>query len=260
MASTTSYIDGDGLKQNRAVRGDGGAVSPFEAYVVDADLNNATGSQSQAPASKSTLTSTGTTPYSMLQLLKGILINTGSSGSSQTQYSDGASAATPTGTVAMAKTSGGTVSAVSVDASGSLLVSTNNNYSEFSSGSVSVGTTAATVITVDVRNFRRMNIQIQNTGSTALAAFSVQGRYHSSLGGLYNPRAASTSDFTTNRAIQTGNATAFVYDASADLTTLAGSSNGWLELNVERYESVRIQAQVASGSTTLKIDGIAKNQ
>lgn len=133
------------------------------------------------------------------------------------------------------------------------------SYAEVTSGgtAVTVNTSLTTVITVDVRSYSSLNLQIQNTGATALNAFSVQGRYNSSLS-TYNPRAASTADFTTGRALQTGNPTAFVYDASADLTTLAGSTNGWLELNVERYESIQIQCRVASGSTTVRIDGIAK--
>lgn len=210
---STSYVDGDGLKKNRKVRGNGDTTTPYEGYVVDDDLNTATGTQAQAPAVKSTLATTGATPYSIIQLLKGILLNLG----------------------------------------------TETQYTEFASGVISVGTTLTTVVTVDVRNFRRMNIQIQNTGATALNAFSVQGRYNSGLGGFYNPRASTTADFTTNRALQTGNSTAFVLDASADLTVLAGSGSGWLELNVERYESIQIQATVASGTTNLRIDGIAKN-
>lgn len=133
------------------------------------------------------------------------------------------------------------------------------SYAEVTSGStaVTVGTSLTTVITIDVRSYRKLNLQIQNSGATALNAFSVQGRYNSSLS-TYNPRAASTADFTTGRALQTGNPTAFVYDASGDLTVLAGSTNGWVELNVERYESIQIQCRVASGSTTVRIDGIAK--
>lgn len=134
------------------------------------------------------------------------------------------------------------------------------NYAEVTSGTtaIAVSTTLATVITIDARNYRRLNLQIQNTGTVALNAFSIQGRYNSGLGSFYNPRAASTADFTTNRALQTGNVTAFVYDASGDLTVLAAGSNGWVELNVERYESIQIQCRVATGTGAVKIDGIAK--
>lgn len=133
-------------------------------------------------------------------------------------------------------------------------------YAECTSGTtaITITTTLTTVITVDVRGWKRLNLQIQNLGATALNAFSVQGRYNSGLGSFYNPRAAATADFTTGRALQTGNATAFVFDASADLTVLAATTSGWIELNVEKYESIRIQARVATGTTTMRIDGVAK--
>lgn len=190
----------------------------------------------------------------------GNLKTTGSGGSGGgTQYADGASSATPTGTVALAKKSGGTVAGLQLDANGYLQTSVSNFYAECSSGSaIAVSTSSTAILTVDVRNFRRLNLQIQNTGATALSGFTVSGRYNSGLGGFYNPRASSTADFTTSRALQTGNSTAFVYDASGDLTALGGGASGWVELNVERYESIKISAQVASGSSTVRVDGVAK--
>ena len=135
---------------------------------------------------------------------------------------------------------------------------------EFDSGVVSVGASPTEIVIVDVSNLTTMGIQIENTGATALNTFVCSARYHSDLGGAFNPFAQSAADYDTNAGRQTGNVLNPVIASSAigfpagDPRTLAGGSSAWLELNVARYESVRFEASTASGSTDVRLRGVAK--
>ncbi|MDV3348100.1 hypothetical protein QGP82_05325 [Leptothoe sp. LEGE 181152] len=135
---------------------------------------------------------------------------------------------------------------------------------EFDSGVVSVGASPTEIVIVDVSNSRTMGIQIENTGATALNTFVCSARYHSDLGGFFNPFAQSAADYDTNAGRQTGNTLNPVIASSAigfpagDPRTLAGGASAWLELNVARYQSVRFAASTASGSTDVRLRGVVK--
>lgn len=122
------------------------------------------------------------------------------------------------------------------------------NYTESSASSVSVGTSDTNLLDVDVSNYSRLGVYVSNAGAQAFNNFSVQTRWHST--GAFVSRLNAASQFTGLGGI--------LLDASGDLTTLAGSGAGWLELDVSCVQTVRFRARVASSTTTVNILAIAK--
>ncbi len=115
-----------------------------------------------------------------------------------------------------------------------------NAYTEFSAVTVAIGTGLTTAIEVDCSRWSKASLEIQN-GANTLTAFKVQFRYHST--GNYFDRLTTTADF--------------VDIASADLTVLGSGLSAWLELDVSKVQSLRLQAS-GGAATTLTILGIAK--
>jgi hypothetical protein len=62
----TTYVDGDGIKKNRKVRGEGSVSDPHEGVVYDADMNAALGAPTSTPATNTTGT------WTLISLLKGL--------------------------------------------------------------------------------------------------------------------------------------------------------------------------------------------
>ena len=214
----TTYVDGDGLKKNRKVRGTGTQADPYDSYTYDVDLNTAAGTRTQAPADKPTLTTTGTTSYSIIQLLKSILLNTGeSSGGGSTAF-----------------------------------YSTPVNVA-----SVSVTTTVATVAEVITADWDYLTLWIQNTGSVALNEFKTEAGMSATLEFKYAflAGAAAAGSYSTGTGKQSGNSLIPVITAN-NLPALAASGDAFIELDVRRYQRIRFQASVASGTTNLVLNGI----
>jgi hypothetical protein len=128
------------------------------------------------------------------------------------------------------------------------------NYLE-SAATETVGTTLTTLAIFDCRNWKKLGLVVLNTGTANLGEFKVAVKYKGTES--FRVRLETAADYTTNTATQSGNSEAMAIAASGDLTTLAGGSEGWLELNVERVGFVVIQVQ-STGSTDLEISAILK--
>lgn len=214
----TVYNDGDGLKKYRKVRGNGDTTTPYEGYVVDQDLITATGTQAQTPASKSVLTSTGATPYSVIQLLKGILLEGGSGG-----------------TAAPAFLEFSTTTPVSVGtANTELLVVDCRGWNHLAVTIANTGTTAFSDFFVAMRtNTTAAWRQLTFTESD----FTTNVSKNSGNMGLH---LIDTSNFG-------GFGQAFL--------TMPASGSGWILMNVRGFSHVRFVATVAAGTTTATVFG-----
>jgi hypothetical protein len=127
---------------------------------------------------------------------------------------------------------------------------------------VTVGTSLTTVITFDCRGKKTLGMQLQNTGGVmALSALQVQTRFNSSLS-IWNTIASTNADFTTSNGKTANNASAEIINSavsSGTIPTLSANGTAYFRMHCEGMESVRIQAQVASGTTTMLAHGIVEN-
>ncbi|MBW4478647.1 MAG: hypothetical protein KME54_17745 [Tolypothrix brevis GSE-NOS-MK-07-07A] len=125
---------------------------------------------------------------------------------------------------------------------------------------VTITTILTTVITFDCRGKNTLGVQLQNTGATALSGLQVQARFNSALT-IWNAVASTTADFTTSNGKTANNGSAEIINSgvsSGTIITIPAGGNGWFRMRCEGMESVRIQAQVASGSTTMTASGIVE--
>jgi len=123
----------------------------------------------------------------------------------------------------------------------------------------SVGTSLTTVLEVDTSDWHFLSVKIQNTGSEALTDFQTQGFYSSQTPFSYALLASAgiVSSYGTGMAKQSNNTLIPIIDAY-NLPAMGATSDGQLEINCTRYQKIRLQAQVASGTTSITIDGILK--
>ena len=156
------------------------------------------------------------------------------------------------------------VNSIKTAVEGTLAVIPNTSIS-IDSSSITVGTTATTIIDVNCLGKETLGCVISNTGGTAFNNFQVSVRYNADQG-FYNPITFANADFDTNVGRQTGNVLVPIQassgignpSASPNPRLLGAGVNGWLEMRVTPYESVRLTATVASGSTTARIRGIVQ--
>ena len=125
-----------------------------------------------------------------------------------------------------------------------------NNYAEFNAGYVAIGTTAVTILTLDVRPYRFASIEINNENTTSLLECRIDARYHFASY-VWNPKTSTAASYTTGTARQTNNPLIAVLDASGDLNTLGAWSSGWVEMNCQRCEALRVVLRTASGTTNV---------
>ena len=235
----TTYVDGDGLKKNRKVRGTGTTTDPFESYVYDVDLNTAVGARTDAVAT----TDTGT--FGVIAGLKRLLSRFTSLYTDFGTQTDEADAA---GTL-MAKL---TDIAVNIASIASPVRSSAVNVS-----AVTITTSATTVTEIVTADWDFLTVWIQNTGSVALNEFKTEAGVSASLAFKYSYLAgsASSTSYSTGTGKQSGNALIPVINAN-NLPALAASGDAFIELDVRRYQRIRFQASVASGTTTVVLNGI----
>lgn len=122
---------------------------------------------------------------------------------------------------------------------------------------VTVSASLTTVLTFDCRGKSTLGIQLQNTGATPLSALQIQGRFNSSLS-IWNSIASITADFTTNSGKTANNSSADIISSGGTLPAIPSGTSAWLRFRCNGFESVRIQAQVATGTTTMLAHGIAE--
>ena len=123
-----------------------------------------------------------------------------------------------------------------------------------------VGTSLTTVITIDCRGKSTLGVQLQNTGAVALSGLQVQARFNSTLS-IWNSIASTTADFTTGNGKTANNASAEIISSGVSggtIDTIPAGGSAWFRMRCNGMESVRIQAQVASGTTTVLAHGIAE--
>jgi hypothetical protein len=85
----------------------------------------------------------------------------------------------------------------------------------------------------------------------------VQAKYNSASN-IWNGKTFSAADWTTGTGKQSGNSRISIIEASGSLITLASNTTGWVEIDCSRYEAVRLQASVASGTSSVTTRGYAK--
>lgn len=103
------------------------------------------------------------------------------------------------------------------------------------------------LVQFSVGQTERAWVQITCTGQD-LDAFIVLGRAHSS--GAWLTLASSGSHYTSPAGV--------VFGASGDLTTLAAGSTGWIALDVQGLDAVKLQASsgnVAGSTVTVYVGG-----
>jgi hypothetical protein len=135
-------------------------------------------------------------------------------------------------------------------------LATRDSFFEASSTGVSVGTSLTTLLSVDTRNFNFISFEVTN-GATAFNNCQVQAKYNSASN-IWNGKTFSAADWTTGTGKQSGNSRISIIEASGSLITLASNTTGWVEIDCSRYEAVRLQASVASGTSSVTTRGYAK--
>jgi hypothetical protein len=113
-------------------------------------------------------------------------------------------------------------------------------FGNFTFPAVTVGTSLVEILDFDVSDRSALGIVVGNTGATAFNAFSLQAKVSDEAAWtvLGNAAAAfSTPVFPFRRAVGTP-------------VTLAGGATAMLMLDVMYVTRIRLQASVASGSTT----------
>jgi hypothetical protein len=131
------------------------------------------------------------------------------------------------------------------------------NFVEQTASAVTVGTSLTTVITFDCRGKSTLGVQLQNTGGVALSGLQVQARFNSGLS-IWNAIASTEADFTTSNGKQANNASTEIINSSGTITTIPAGGAAWFRMHCEGMESVRIQAQVTSGTTAMLAHGIGE--
>ena len=135
----------------------------------------------------------------------------------------------------------------------------------FDSNIIEVDTNSTTIIDINCAGKNTLGCVISNIGATDFNDFQVSVRYQSEQP-FYIPITFTNADFDTNVGRQSGNSLIPVQASSGignpsespNPRLLAGASDGWLELRVSAYESIRLTASVASGTTTARIRGIVQ--
>jgi hypothetical protein len=273
MASVP-YIDGSGAQRQRNLAsGDGTTTTPDIFSFADQGTYDRLGANNDSPIS--TPTATG----SLGAIIRGLwqnMLGNASEASSPTGsiHAKLRSLADVIGTISDAASSTGSLHAklrslgATGDAatrSGSLMamlrfLAESNFVESQTATAVTVGTSLATVITFDCRGKSTLGVQLQNTGSTALSALQVQARFNSNLN-IWNTIASTNADFTTSNGKQGNNASTEIINSgvsSGTIMTIPGGGDGWFRMRCDGMESVRIQAQVASGTTTMLSYGIVE--
>lgn len=273
------YVDGSGaIRQRKSASGDGTNTDPDVFSFADQGTYDRLGTTSDSPIS--TPTANGT----LSAVIRGLwqnLLGTASEASSPTGSIHAklrsliadtvgltSDALSTTGTLmarlrALAEGLGTASDAAA--SSGSLMAMlrflAESNFVESQTASaVTVGTSLTTVITFDCRGKSALGVQLQNTGSTALSALQVQARFNSNLN-IWNTIASTNADFTTSNGKQGNNSSTEIINSGVSggtIVTIPGGGDGWFRMRCNGMESVRIQAQVASGTTTMLSHGIAE--
>lgn len=125
--------------------------------------------------------------------------------------------------------------------------------------SASVTTSLETVLEVVTEQYRYLSLWIQNTGGQALNELKTEAGYSEDLLYKYSFLAGSAdaNSYGNNMGKRSGNSLVPVVDSNG-LPAIASGSEGYLELDVRRFQRIRLQASVETGSTTLQINGILK--
>lgn len=122
---------------------------------------------------------------------------------------------------------------------------------------VTVTTTVTTVAEIVTADWAYLSLWIQNTGGVALNEFKTEAGLSASLEFKYAflGGATSSGSYTTGTGKQSGNSLIPIIFAN-NLPTIAGGGEGFVEVDVRRYQRIRLQASVATGTTTIVINGI----
>lgn len=229
MALTTrKYVTGDNNVEDCAVDVTAGVVTFAR---INPELEARVGATSATAAT----TDTGT--FSLIQLFKRLLQRVTTLIGLLPAELD-ASGGLKVAIVAGASSGGGVSSAEFVTAS-----------------PVAITTSDTDILTIDVKGYSRVGFIVQNVGATALNSFRIAVRYNSTFS-FYFPEATDAAAFTSGSSDQTGNATALIRKANQSPVTLGAGQYAWIRLNVEGVESIKLDAKVASGSTTVSIWGV----
>ncbi len=123
--------------------------------------------------------------------------------------------------------------------------------------SVTVTTTVATIAEIVTADYDYLSLWIQNTGAVALNELKTEAGFSASLAFKYAflAGAASSGSYSTGTGKQSGNSLIPIIFAN-NLPALAGGGDGFVEIDVRRYQRIRLQASVASGTTTVVINGM----
>jgi hypothetical protein len=135
------------------------------------------------------------------------------------------------------------------------------NYIESqTANAITIATTLTVVNSFDCRGKKILGVQLQNTGSTALSGLQVQMRFNNALT-IWNTIASTDADFTTNNGKQSNNSNTEIISSGVSggtIITIPAGGTAWFRVRCEGMESLRIQAVVASGGTTMLAHGIAE--
>ena len=250
---SVSYIDGAGaLRQRKLSSGDGTTESPdvfsFSDGTTHERLGNIDDSPINAPNDSGTLSS----------VMRGFWKSLGSESDSLN----------PIGSIhakLRALTGGFGLLGDTAARSGSLLAMIKflSESFEFSftesqtTNAVNISTTFTTLIAFDCRGKNILGAQLENTGSTALSELRIQARFHSDSN-IWNTIASTSADFGTNNGKQSNNPNAEIIDSSSNIISIPSGGDGWFRMRCSGMESIRIQAKVTSGSTTMSASGITE--
>lgn len=122
--------------------------------------------------------------------------------------------------------------------------------------SVSVTTTTSTIAEIVTADWDYLTLWIQNTGTVALNELKIEAGISATLLFKYAYLAgtASSTSYSTGTGRQSGNSLIPIIFAN-NLPAIAAGGDGFVEIDVRRYQRIRLQASVASGSTTVAING-----
>lgn len=128
-------------------------------------------------------------------------------------------------------------------------------YSEaIAISTVSIGTTLTTLLDVTTADWQRLSIRLSNTGAI-LNDLQIQGFECAGFPYDYALLAgtAIANSYGSGTAKQSGNQWIPIIDTSGTLPLLPDAQKAGVIINVENYQRIRLQASVASGTTSIDI-------
>lgn len=129
-----------------------------------------------------------------------------------------------------------------------------NEVTQVTAGAVTDAYPANGQVIIDCKDWRYLNLWIQNTGATAISAVKLEGALSTGLEFKYKYIAETSANYTTESGKNGNNQLIHVIESSG-LPTIATSAEGWVQLWVATLDRVKVSCKTASGSTTVQING-----